>query len=229
MIKLTVVLCFCSSVVFAETTVEMIQKRAEAGDAEAQTLMGMMAFYGCQIPRDREASQKWYQRAADQGDSFAAGRIKIAKSKLEGSNTDSSDQTSSSESPSKTRSSKQRSPEEKVADASFAEYKGNVKLEELVRNRAEYVGKVVELKVVSGNFFPSSDHASMFVYDSRNNFSGVHQILIVSGQQALEWAVKQSKRGFGASCKVYALVEDERLIPLGTNQSQADKGYTYSW
>ena len=227
LIKLTVVLCFCSSVVLAETTLEIIQQRAEAGDAAAQSVMGLMAFHGYKVPKDSEASQKWYQRAADQGDSFAAGRAIVAKKQAEVSQAGLSGKPSSIASPSKTQLSKQKSLEEKVADASSAEYKGDVRVEELVRNRAEYEGRVVELRVFTRKFCSTVEPPFIYVYDSRD--SSVNQRLIVSGHQALEWAVKQSERGFGASCKVYALVEDKNLILLGVHQIQADNGYTYSW
>jgi hypothetical protein len=45
-IAFIITLATCFSPVFAETTVELIQQRAEAGDATAQTLMGLMIFYG---------------------------------------------------------------------------------------------------------------------------------------------------------------------------------------
>ena len=117
-----------------------------------------------------------------------------------------------------------------MADASSAEYKGDVRVEELVLNRAEYVGKVVELRAATtGKFLSTTDPAFMYVYDSRSDFTGPEQRLMLSGQQALEWAVKQSKRGFHASCRIYAFVDERELIALGTRQSQADNGYTYGW
>ena len=224
MIKLTVVLCFCSSVALAETTVEMIQQRAEAGDATAQTLMGMMAFYGCQVPRDREASQKWYQRAADQGDPFAAERIFIATKKLEVPQAGSSNHPSSIADSSKpSRSMSREVLEKKMADASSVEYKGSVNLEELTLNRAEYLGKVVELNFEMGKVSTHFETPHLFVFDRRSRTS---EMLMLYGQQALGWAMKQS---YGAHRTAYVLVEEKDLIALGTNQSQADKGYAYSW
>ena len=229
MIKMAVVLCFCSSLVFAETTLDMIQQRAEAGDATAQTLMGMMTFYGCQVPRDREASQKWYQRAADQGDSFAADRIFIAKKKFEVPQAGSSNHPSSiADSPKPSRSMSKEVLGKKVADASSSEYKGSTTVEDIILNRAEYVGKVVELKFEIGTVSTSySDEIPRFYVHGRRAKMG--QRLMLSDQQALEWAMNQSKRGYDASGKAYVLVDGKDLIVLGTKQSQADNGYIYSW
>jgi hypothetical protein len=52
---------------------------------------------------------------------------------------------------------------------------------------------------------------------------------MLCGQEALEWAVKESKRGYRSSSEAYVLVDEKELIALGKQQSQADKGYTYSW
>ena len=115
-----------------------------------------------------------------------------------------------------------------MADVSSAEYKGDAKLEEVILNRAEYVGKIVKIKVRIGKSSLTSGDSWIFVRDSQEDFSAPDQRLRLSGQQALEWAVKQAKRG-GTSCTVYTLVDERELIALGVRQSQADNGYTYSW
>lgn len=221
--KLTVVLCFCSSVVFSETTVEMIQQRAEAGDATAQTLMGMMSFYGCQLPKDRKAAQEWYQRAADQGDFFAAGRVAV-KNQAEVPQADSSVKPPSKADDPPWEMSKE-TLEKKVSNASSAEYKGEAELEDMILHRSEYVGKVVKLRFRSGKFFPEPGMPHIYVRGI-HGMGGPSQCLMVSGQEAMEWAVKKSS---GAVREAYALVDDNRLIALGTKQSQADNGYIYSW
>ncbi|MEI7851699.1 MAG: hypothetical protein WCH86_07690 [Kiritimatiellales bacterium] len=228
LIKLIAVLCFCSSVVLAETTVEIVQQRAEAGDAAAQTLMGLMAFYGYQVPRDREASQAWYQRAADQGDSFAAGRIIVAKKQPEVSKTGLSKKPSSGVSSTKSLMFLPKEElEKKVADASSAEYKGNLVIEDLWLKRNEYIGKVVELRFKTCTLSTSAAHPYFSVHN--DDHSGLREMLILCGQDALEWGLAQSKRGHGSSSKAYVLVEEKGLLALGTKQSQADNGYTYSW
>jgi TPR repeat protein len=78
-IAFIITLATCFSPVFAETTVELIQQRAEAGDATAQTLMGLMTYYGYQVPRDANISESWFQQAADQGDSYASERVVMAQ------------------------------------------------------------------------------------------------------------------------------------------------------
>ena len=211
MIKLAVVLCFCSSVVLAETTLEIIQQRAEAGDATAQALLGIMAFHGYQVQKNSEASQEWYQRAADQGDSFAAGRIGRIKKKSES----------------------EYSPlflpknvlEKKVADAFFVEYKGNLTLGDLMLKRAEYIGNVVKLKFRASTISTTSGISSMYVRD----VSGVNGRLMLCGSEALEWAVKESKRGDETYSTAYVFVDEKYLIALGKQQSQADNCFIYSW
>ena len=210
LIRLAVVLCFCSSVVLAETTLEIIQKRAEAGDATAQTLMGLMAFYGYQVPKDSEASREWYQRAADQGDSFAAGRIERVKKQSE----------------KKSPLSLREVLEKKVADASSAEYKGTATFEDLALKRTEYIGKVVKLKFDISFIYTSSEPPYLFV---RSDQIMTNHRLMLCDQKALEWGMKTSKSQSGSNSGVYVLVDEEVLIALGVNKQIIDDGCVYSW
>ena len=48
---------------------------AEAGDAEAQSLLGLMYDFGNGVPQDYKEAVKWYRLAAVQGDAFAQSSL----------------------------------------------------------------------------------------------------------------------------------------------------------
>lgn len=223
LIKLMAVLCFCSSVALAETTVDMIQQRAEVGDAQAQSLMGLMANYGYKVSKDGKVAQKWYQRAADQGDSFAAQRVDGSAKKFDVAQTGSSNKPSEDVKSFNPSLSQTETIEKKIAEASSAEYKGGVTVDDLPLQRAKCVGKVVELRFETCRY-SSGDRAIV----CGQKQLGLSERLNLCGQEALEWAVGQSKRP-GASGRVYVLVDERDLIALGTHRSRDDNGYTYSW
>lgn len=58
---------------FAET-----KKKAEAGDAEAQCVLGVMYYNGEGVLKDDEESVKWYRKAAEQGNATAQFNLGIA-------------------------------------------------------------------------------------------------------------------------------------------------------
>ena len=71
-------LCFLLASCGEEKTVETektIQERAEAGDAEAQTNLGMMYGNGLGVPQDSAEALKWYRKAAEQG--HAIGQFQL--------------------------------------------------------------------------------------------------------------------------------------------------------
>ncbi len=222
LIQLIAILALCSYRVSAETTVEMIKQRAESGDAVAQSLMGLMYTYGYKVPRDSNLSDEWYQRAADQGDSFAQDRVRLS--------------SSSGKVKSSTRVTSSFSllymPEDelkkRIAEASSAEFSGNLDMDELILKRADYIGKVVELK------FQATSVSTMigenpYLYVHGRNFGGGSDHLALCGQEALEWAMDISKKGYGVMSSVYALVEGKGLIALGSRKKKGDGGYIYSW
>ena len=47
--------------------IAVIRARAEAGDAEAQCMLGTMYTLGNGVPLDKKEAAKWYRMAADQG------------------------------------------------------------------------------------------------------------------------------------------------------------------
>jgi uncharacterized protein len=49
----------------------LLQPAAEAGDARAQSLLGLMYYRGRGLPQDDRAAAEWFRRAADQGDTSA--------------------------------------------------------------------------------------------------------------------------------------------------------------
>jgi len=50
---------------------EELQSRAEAGDANAQLMVGKFYYYGFCFERDYVKAVKWFQTAADQGHASA--------------------------------------------------------------------------------------------------------------------------------------------------------------
>ena len=46
---------------------DALRARAEAGDAEAQNLLGIMYDYGLSVPQDDAEAARWFRLAADQG------------------------------------------------------------------------------------------------------------------------------------------------------------------
>lgn len=54
--------------------------QAKAGDAHAMRMLGVMYYYGLNVPQDREKGLQWYRKAAEQGSE--AARAELAR--LEG-------------------------------------------------------------------------------------------------------------------------------------------------
>lgn len=189
---MAVVFVFCSSVAFAETTVDLIYQRAESGDATAQTLMGMMTYYGYKFPRDTAVSDEWYQAAADAGDSFAKERV--AMSQRRSSTISTTGSVKSSRSTSFNLSKEEL--ETKVTSASTAEFLRSVTFEELILKRDQYIGKVVELQF-RGSFINTSSGENPYLYVFGKETGVGNERLFLSGQDALEWAVVVAKKAYG--------------------------------
>ena len=219
LIKLTVALCFCSSVLFAETTLEILQQRAEAGDATAQTLMGMVCFYGYMVPRDSDAAQEWYQRAADQGDEFAAKRRNPQGQPTVRNVTD-------------PRAIPQEELQKKIKQAESVPYVGKVTFDELVLKRDQYIGKVIELNFATVSVIGGSV-PYIYVRDPRaaqqGQSGGASDRLYLCGEAALKWRLTVEKKYYGAASTVYALVEKDHLVALGVHKSTVDDVSIYSW
>lgn len=50
-------------------------QRAETGDAHAMRMLGVMYYYGLNVPQDREKGLHWYRRAAEQGSEAARAEL----------------------------------------------------------------------------------------------------------------------------------------------------------
>ena len=50
-------------------------RKAEQGDAEAQSVLGLMYSLGLGVPQDSQEAVKWYKRSAEQG--FAHGQFSL--------------------------------------------------------------------------------------------------------------------------------------------------------
>jgi TPR repeat protein len=57
--------------------VSLVRTAAEAGRAESQNTLGMMAAEGIGIPKDLEAAHHWFRTAAAQGNAHAAYNLGI--------------------------------------------------------------------------------------------------------------------------------------------------------
>ncbi len=224
-ITLFLVFTLYSLTVFAETTVELVQQRAEGGDSTAQALMGLMSYNGYGVPRDRVAALEWYERAANQNHVYAEKMA--AKLKTNAESTKESlpvgDNGRSSSLPAKEVSA------DKDSSAGSVEYAGDVELSRLALKREEYVGKVVRLSFMSPFKLRDPVRGSSSFSIFSKNYEGVSDSLSLSGQDALKWAMAEAKRGHGATHTVYVIVEEHKLIALGDHQSKVDNGYTYSW
>jgi TPR repeat protein len=54
---------------------------AAAGDARAQTVLGLISYFGRGVPLDQNEALKWFRRAADQGDPIAQFYLGVMYSK----------------------------------------------------------------------------------------------------------------------------------------------------
>jgi hypothetical protein len=52
-------------------------EQAKAGDAHAMRMLGVMYYYGLNVPQDREKGLYWYRKAAERGSD--AARIELEK------------------------------------------------------------------------------------------------------------------------------------------------------
>jgi hypothetical protein len=212
-----------SLTVSAETTLELLQQRAEAGDAPAQTLLGFMNYYGYQVPRNTKLSEEWYQRAAEQGDSIAEKQIKAIQ------------QSSESALLAERFFSRQilyyLTEDElraRTQESSLCEERVRVSMEELTLNRASYVGKVVEIEFQAGTVYLSTGaNAYLTAYGKMTEGGAANLILCGSG--SLKWALAESKKGYGSISKVFALVDKAGVIALGITKNKNGDVYTYSW
>src|SRR5205085_1493078 len=55
----------------ARTTIASLQKKAEAGDVQAATSLGVAYRDGDGVPADASKAAEWFRRAAEQGDAAA--------------------------------------------------------------------------------------------------------------------------------------------------------------
>ena len=58
-----------------EESIESLNKKALAGDAEAQFNLGEMYYYGRDVPHNYVEAAKWYRRAAEQGHIIAQSSL----------------------------------------------------------------------------------------------------------------------------------------------------------
>jgi TPR repeat protein len=210
----------CSSPVFAETTLELLQQRAAAGDATAQTFLGMAYQYGYEVSPDPAAAQQWFAKAAEQGDEFAAKRRDFWGQSIRTTVRVSTDLRS-------------MSPEEfqkKIELAASAPYAGDITFDELVLKRDQYIGKVIELNFTAVSAVGGSV-PYIYIRDPRSYGSqgGASDRLYLYGEPALKWRLEVERKAPGATSTVCALVEKEELIALGSRKRKLDDGYTYSW
>ncbi len=74
MLAILVVLFFGglgASIAYATESVEQLRAKAEQGNAEVQTLFGLMYDQGIGVPQDSSQAAFWTRKAAEQGNPFA--------------------------------------------------------------------------------------------------------------------------------------------------------------
>lgn len=64
----------------ASSGAEIYLEQAKAGDAHAMRMLGVMYYYGLNVPQDREKGLYWYRKAAEKGSDAARSEL----SKIEG-------------------------------------------------------------------------------------------------------------------------------------------------
>jgi len=117
--------------------------------------------------------------------------------------------------------------EGKISRASFAGYKGSVTTEDIILKRGQYLGKVVEVKFSSASLGKMRD--TPYLYITGGGSSAGSFYLCLCDQESQEWAAEVVKKPYGSSRVVYALVEENALIALGTHKKKNADGYIYSW
>ena len=209
-INLVAVLVCCSSIVSAETTIEMLKQKAEAGDATAQTFNGMAYHYGYGVAIDQEVAQTWFSKAAAQGDAFAAKQRDAAAN---------------------LRSMSPEKIKKKIEQAASVPYAGEVVFDDLVSNRDDYTGKVIQINFTA---IPVTEGASygtqyMYIREPTSDADALTDKLYLCGEGALNWQLEINKKSYTASSTVYALVEKDGLIAVGSHHRESDGGHEYKW
>ena len=57
-------------------------EQAKAGDAHAMRMLGVMYYYGLNVPQDREKGLYWYRKAAEKGSEAAKAELEKLESAL---------------------------------------------------------------------------------------------------------------------------------------------------
>ena len=73
-----------AAVGFAADDFAATKKKAEAGDAIAQSILGLMYHNGNGVPKDSAEAVKWYRRSADQGNLVAQTNLGLMYANGEG-------------------------------------------------------------------------------------------------------------------------------------------------
>ncbi len=206
MFYLIIGIIFAASTLFADSTENLLRKRAESGDADAQVLMGLMYHYGCIVSKNYRIAENWYEKAADQDDSFAESQLRSVR------NTKNRENGSSTE--------------ERMKLALNAEYEGTATVEELTRDRDKYIGKVVKLICYGGNYRSTSSRPRLSVYG--NNFDFYIYMDLPDNKEARDWAMDCDKKDYSRS-DVFVFVEKNNLLALGTKKRKNGDRYTYKW
>ncbi|MDD3276767.1 MAG: hypothetical protein PHP93_06940 [Kiritimatiellales bacterium] len=223
--------------VSAETTLELLQKRAAEGDTTAQTLIGMMYQYGYQVPRDFEKAENYYTQGSQGGDSFADARIQLVRKLQEAArNLLAASTTAQNPTIASAGTAPANDIKSRIAQASGAEYKGKVTLEDLRLKRSDYIGCIVMVRFDGVSLSPSmAKNPFLHVYGDGNRDGGRgrgafgERILYdEKNSDATKWAVDCARRGSG-SFSVYVLVDDRDLTALGERRKKDGNGYSYNW
>lgn len=205
--------------VSAETTLELLQQRAEAGDATAQTFLGMAYQYGYGVSAQKEKAIQWFSRAALQGDAYAAMRRDSLNDESKMPVSDMINLRTVNFSDLKARIEQ-------------ADYAGSISFDELAMSREQYLGKTVELSFTTLTVIGGPNgNPCIYIRDPKSYGSqgGTSDRLYLFGDDAMKWKLVVDKKPVGSSSRVYALVEKDGLVALGERKRKTDSGYVYSW
>ena len=121
--------------------------------------------------------------------------------------------------------------QQKIDQAAALPYEGQVAFDELASNRDEYIGKVIELNFSAVPVAGGTPAGTSFMYvrDPQSDTDAAVDRLYFCGEGALNWKLEVDKKSYDSSSIVYASVEKDGLIALGSHHRETEKGHAYDW
>lgn len=116
--------------------------------------------------------------------------------------------------------------QDKTLEISNAELAGRADIEDLLRHRAEYTGKVVKLDFFRADFVSRTTDSYYMVARDDNNQLQI-RLLLPDDPDAIDWAIDIDKAD--ASYSVYTYIGKSYYYAVGTRRRKRGDGYSYHW